>query len=299
MKDKRIWIVIGCILVIGSGVTYYTNSYVRSQINSDEMVAQANTELWASGRTGISGNINPREGDAVAADEVMAEGMIETTASREAGASALQYGAPGSVPENSPAEADIAGAGADEAQLQEPLEEPAGAAVAAEILEDGPAQALAPVPISPLTGARGREEKAMLITDYRQRLEDLDNQIQKMRGEDAGESSSNVYSIKTSAETELKLWEGELGTIYNALLEMLSIEDAAELASEQQEWLKNRDLKAAEGTARNSSSVESLSYAATLVSLTRDRAYELAGRYEEANGITAKSEADIAAPASP
>ncbi len=31
MKDKRIWIVIGCILVIGTGVTHYTKYYVNSQ----------------------------------------------------------------------------------------------------------------------------------------------------------------------------------------------------------------------------------------------------------------------------
>lgn len=31
MKDKRIWIVIGCILVIGTGVTHYTKYYVKNQ----------------------------------------------------------------------------------------------------------------------------------------------------------------------------------------------------------------------------------------------------------------------------
>ena len=31
MKEKRIWIVIGCILVIGTGVTHYTKYYVNSQ----------------------------------------------------------------------------------------------------------------------------------------------------------------------------------------------------------------------------------------------------------------------------
>ena len=31
MKDKRIWIVIGCILFIGTGVTHYTKYYVNSQ----------------------------------------------------------------------------------------------------------------------------------------------------------------------------------------------------------------------------------------------------------------------------
>ena len=138
------------------------------------------------------------------------------------------------------------------------------------------------MPISPLTGSRTREYKVSLIVDYRKRLEDLDTQILKMREE---ETDSNVYSIKTSAETELKLWEGELNSIYNALMEMLSQEDAAKLASEQQEWLKNRDARAAESSGRNSGSMEGISYAAALVSLTRDRAYELAGRYEEANGV--------------
>ena len=138
------------------------------------------------------------------------------------------------------------------------------------------------MPISPLTGARTREYKTNLMVDYRKRLEDLDTQILKMREE---ETDSNVYSIKTSAETELKLWEGELNSIYNALMEMLSQEDAAKLASEQQEWLKNRDARAAESTGRNSGSMEGISYAAALANLTRDRAYELAGRYEEANGV--------------
>ena len=151
------------------------------------------------------------------------------------------------------------------------------------------------MPISPLTGSRTREYKVSLIVDYRKRLEDLDTQILKMREE---ETDSNVYSIKTSAETELKLWEGELNSIYNALMEMLSQEDAAKLASEQQEWLKNRDARAAESSGRNSGSMEGISYAATLVSLTRDRAYELAGRYEEANGVFYEEE-DSSQPASP
>ena len=34
MKDKRIWIVIICILVIGTGVTHYTKYYVKRPGNS-------------------------------------------------------------------------------------------------------------------------------------------------------------------------------------------------------------------------------------------------------------------------
>ncbi len=211
------------------------------------------------------------EGRGVPEAETAAAGEAKLAEETEA---AAVYSGPGSVPQ------EVSGAsGTDEAGAF--VQERAGELAAALVLEDGPGASAAAVPegapeeteavpISPLTGARVREEKAALVSDYRQRLEDLDNQIQKMREEDAAESASNVYSIKTSAETELKLWEGEMGTIYNGLLELLSQEDAAALAAEQQEWLKNRDLKAAEGTVRNSS-VESLGYAATLVSLTRDR----------------------------
>ena len=148
------------------------------------------------------------------------------------------------------------------------------------------------MPISPLTGAKENGAKTVLAIDYRQRLMDLDSQIQKMREQ---ETDSNVYSIKTSAETELRMWEGELNSIYNALLELLPQEDAARLASEQQEWLKTRETRAAENTGKSGGSVDRIGYSATMASLTRDRAYELAGRYEQANGLPAQEEEETAA----
>lgn len=212
-------------------------------------------------------------------------------ASKEAGPGGTVSGNTGSGaagPGAAPA-AEAAGAFAsDQAApaMADEAEETAAAGTAVAAASGGAAvpetAAAEDMPISPLTGARTREYKTNLMVDYRKRLEDLDTQILKMREE---ETDSNVYSIKTSAETELKLWEGELNSIYNALMEMLSQEDAAKLASEQQEWLKNRDARAAESTGRNSGSMEGISYAAALANLTRDRAYELAGRYEEANGV--------------
>ena len=148
------------------------------------------------------------------------------------------------------------------------------------------------MPISPLTGAKENGAKTVPAIDYRQRLMDLDSQIQKMREQ---ETDSNVYSIKTSAETELRMWEGELNSIYNALLELLPQEDAARLASEQQEWLKTRETRAAENTGKSGGSVDRIGYSATMASLTRDRAYELAGRYEQANGLPAQEEEETAA----
>ena len=238
MKDKRIWIVIGCILVIGTGVTHYTKYYVNSQ--GAAMMA----EITAGAEETAASSFAP------------ALGQLDT----ETGGADAGMAAGRAAPATPPAMADAA-----EETMASDTAGSAGAGEGAAVSETASEKDM---PISPLTGARTREYKASRIVDYRKRLEDLDTQILKMR-----------------EETELKLWEGELNSIYNALMEMLSQEDAAKLASEQQEWLKNRDARAAESSGRNSGSMEGISYAAALVSLTRDRAYELAGRYEEANGV--------------
>lgn len=312
MKEKRIWIVIGCILVIGTGVTHYTKYYVNSQgaammaeitAGAEDTAAapsfapalgQLDTETggadagMAAGRaapatpaerrmTGDAGPGNAASGNAASGDAgpgSAAPGSAASGNAAYAAAPAAEAAGAFSSDHAAPAMADAA-----EETMASDAAGSAGAGEGAAVSETASEKDM---PISPLTGARTREYKASLIVDYCKRLEDLDTQILKMREE---ETDSNVYSIKTSAETELKLWEGELNSIYNALMEMLSQEDAAKLASEQQEWLKNRDARAAESSGRNSGSMEGISYAAALVSLTRDRAYELAGRYEEANGV--------------
>ena len=257
MKEKRIWIVIGCILVIGTGVTHYTKYYVNSQ--GAAMMAEITAGAEETAASSFAPALGQLDTETGGADAGMAAGRAApaTPAERRMTGDA----GPGNAASGNAASGDAGPGSAD----------PGNAAYAA-------------APAAEAAGAfpSDHEYKASLIVDYRKRLEDLDTQILKMREE---ETDSNVYSIKTSAETELKLWEGELNSIYNALMEMLSQEDGAKLASEQQEWLKNRDARAAESSGRNSGSMEGISYAAALVSLTRDRAYELAGRYEEANGV--------------
>ena len=325
MKDKRIWIVIGCILVIGTGVTHYTKYYVNSQ--GAAMMAEISAgaeETAASSFAPALGQLDTETGGADAGMAAAGRAAPATPAERrmtgDAGpgntASGNTASGDAGLASAGPGSAALGGAGSgDAAYAKAPAAkaaaEPFSSGQAAPAMADAAGETMASdtaggagegaaaseenMPISPLTGSRTREYKVSLIVDYRKRLEDLDTQILKMREE---ETDSNVYSIKTSAETELKLWEGELNSIYNALMEMLSQEDAAKLASEQQEWLKNRDARAAESSGRNSGSMEGISYAATLVSLTRDRAYELAGRYEEANGVFYEEE-DSSQPASP
>ena len=283
MKDKRIWIVIGCILVIGTGVTHYTKYYVNSQ--GAAMMAEISAGAEETAASSFAPALGQLDTETGGADAGMAAGRAApaTPAERRMTGDA----GPGNAASGNAASGDAGPGSADPGNAAYAAEETmasdtAGSAGAVEGAAVSETASEKDMPISPLTGARTREYKASLIVDYRKRLEDLDTQILKMREE---ETDSNVYSIKTSAETELKLWEGELNSIYNALMEMLSQEDGAKLASEQQEWLKNRDARAAESSGRNSGSMEGISYAAALVSLTRDRAYELAGRYEEANGV--------------
>ena len=105
--------------------------------------------------------------------------------------------------------------------------------------------------------------------DYADRKIKLPEKMQEQ------ETDSNVYSAKTSAETQLKMWDGELSTVYNALLEALPQEEAQSLANEERDWLKKRESDAADSSGKSGNS---LSYASSMVNQTRERAYELAKR---------------------
>ena len=311
MRDKRIWIVIACILVIGSGLTKYTHSFVSRSGGSaggEAAVSMAAAGEYPAALADSSPAASALEQEAAAqAGGGQGPGLQSRTApgpgeasdqaaAGEAGtlASVQESAAPGqetaaaadgeAVPEAAafgaaPATASPETAGGDSAS-ESPDDagtEGNAADIAADAASAPEETTAADEPISPLVGARPAERSSGSGTDYRQRLEDLDAQIERIQKE---EQESNVYSIITSAESELKMWESELNTIYTALLAALSQEDAAGLAQEQQEWMQNREAKAAESSGKGGS-MESLGYAAALVSITRDRAYELVERYED------------------
>ena len=311
MRDKRLWIAIAYIFVIGSGLTKYTHSFVSRSGGSaggEAAVSMAAAGEYPAALADSSPAASALEQEAAAQagggqgpglQSRMAPGPGEASdqaAAGEAGtlASVQESAAPGqetaaaadgeAVPEAAafgaaPATASPKTAGGDSAS--ESPDDAGTEGTAADIAADAASApeetTAADEPISPLVGARPAERSSGSGTDYRQRLEDLDAQIERIQKE---EQESNVYSIITSAESELKMWESELNTIYTALLAALSQEDAAGLAQEQQEWMQNREAKAAESSGKGGS-MESLGYAAALVSITRDRAYELVERYED------------------
>lgn len=118
------------------------------------------------------------------------------------------------------------------------------------------------------------------VSPYKKRLLDLDSQIQKNR--DSQTVSSINSSAKTAATNELRLWDSELNTIYNEILERLDREDSEKLVEEQRAWLKTRDSLAMDAAKKSQSgSMESLEYTVSLTESTRMRAYELVEIYEE------------------
>lgn len=240
MKNRRIWIIIACILIVGAAVTWYTNSYVK-QSRGMEAGQEAEGAPMAAAAQPFSGGVKEAEDGGLA-----------------------------QVKEPGAASARVAAV---------PAESLAAAEEKSEVLMDravsSPSSALTITPLSPLEGEGAAAESEG--ADYRRRLEELDRQIASLEEENAG---ANVYSVQTSAASELKLWESEMNNIYSALLDELPDREAVLLADEQQKWLKDRDMKAAGGEAR-APSLRSVEYTAGLADLTRERAYELAGRYEE------------------
>lgn len=112
------------------------------------------------------------------------------------------------------------------------------------------------------------------------RLEELDAQIAKNHAAD--QENSKNYSVKARAESELKLWEAELESIITTLNDRLDSDKQEELAKKQREWYRQRETKAIEASGKkNTSSLAELEYTFSLVSATRERAYELANEYEQ------------------
>lgn len=309
MKNRRIWLVILCILVVGVLVTRYTNSVISSRESKQEM----------AGLPG-AGNSAGDKAEEAEAPQASATGAPETTAGAPAPAMAAAKesrtqprtagkqdmdgaqteagatSADAAAPAEAAAAADEAAPAAETLAAETAAEPAAGpgagpGAAARAVTEAGPGPGAGPgaaadqqpasMPASPLEGVGGRPEYIALApdTDYRQRLVDLDNQIEKLRKED---KDSSAYSLKASAESELRLWEGEMNTIYNALLDELDDEGAASLAAEQQEWMKGREARAVENNAKNGAgNLEGVGVTAALTALTRSRAYDLVDRYEE------------------
>lgn len=249
-RNRGIWGIIACILIVGLIVTFSTSKYITHQEETERIeMAAAETVEAAAGNSSVfdSGEGAP---EMAAADGSMAKSVTEAGPG------------PGAALE------------ADEELPDEPV--PASApTVTAAVEEDQTVL----IEISPLEGSA--TNPAINQTEqrkyYLERLRDLDARIRKMRSE---ETDSTTYSMKNAAEKERKLWDHELNIIYGAVLDQMDEEAAQKLVEEERIWMKQRDSDAMEAAKKFSGgTMEGLEYTASLAESTKARAYELVEVY--------------------
>ncbi len=293
----KIWMVILGILAAGTGITCLTNTYVTRQI-----AKMAETEPHRQEYM----RVLPEEESADRGQGMAEDAMPE----------AIEEGAPaGVLPEGedfaSAGEAPEAAKVFDKEQIGEDAEdlsaaEDAGDLSAAEDAGDlsavGNAEELpqadkaeaADIGQAPLAERAVRNspaDEAVLeiaeyptdlqegLKEYRERFPQIDRQIEQMR---KSETENNVYSVKTAAQTEQRIWEREMEGIYRLLCDSLDAMACEKLKKEQQEWVQLRDSLAEEAAKKNSGgSLESVDYIASIASSNRERAYALLEKYQE------------------
>ena len=107
---------------------------------------------------------------------------------------------------------------------------------------------------------------------------ELDDQAEKRRSVSA---DSNANALKAAAESERKLWESKMQSILETLEQQLSGDEKTAFFTEQRSWVRDRESTAVANSKKQSgSALEELEYIRSLCDLTRERVYDLAGRYE-------------------
>lgn len=257
MKNKGILFVMAGIIAVGVLVTTCTSFYVEKQAGSAQSIVAEVAEIHASTDMETLAGAMPADveeampgaraamGDIAAATEVTDESSKES-------------------------DSDLAVETSPETDMISPLDNP--------VPEAGQMQGTT-------TEEGVAANKSLMIveqtakTDYRARMTELDSQVLKIREE--GTESTN-YSLKTAAENELKLWDSELNAVYNDILNQVNEEEAANLVTEERDWMKKRDALAVEAAKKSAGgTLEGLEYTASLAASTRDRAYQLADVYEQ------------------
>lgn len=275
-RNRGIWIVIGSILVIGILVTFATFSFVKSKdsTTNSSVVSGYSEDSPLSKEEKAAGSDTVRQisPDIMMQKEVQKKSAaVETEASSESTTSEENS-------ENAQLQ-DTQGPMMKRALMAEP------AAGDTDTSEESETQSVGPEPvITPITpDSKAKTAQAAAPDEsadyFKKHFKELDAQIKKMREDSA---DSNTYSMKALADKELKLWNREQNTIYEAISESLPEDSKRKLEALQQSWIKDRDLKAEEAAKKYSGgSLEELEYTASLAESTRERAYELVTEYEE------------------
>ena len=279
---KRLALVAG-IVIAGSSITAYTNHYITTQerMYAIETIAEAippsvQTETEATEAVPSSRLGSVRVQDPYVPEHTQTYQESESKQNSEESPAAAFCAEP-------PALGTAAEDGVDLTQPMEAAEADMDMETESLPPEEGlpeemPAAGAAKQPAPVYERNLVSEEEPSSYEKNKERLEELDRQIQQMRD---SQVESTAYSIKSLAETEMKLWETELNSVYTQIMEHLNADEQQALAKNQRQWMNDRDAQA-EKAAPNSSggSIESAEYTASLASSTRQRAYDLLESYQ-------------------
>lgn len=262
---KRLALVVG-ILIVGTSITAYTDHYITKQ---ESMYAIEDIARPLSPTEQADGD-ESRERSAPRLQSIGVQESVDAAKEAEI------------LEEESAAETE-----SRESSLTQPMKSSVLAETSApvseaipeqEILTDEAAARAAKQPALASVNIVQTEETPSAYEENKERLEELDRQIQQMRD---SQVESTAYSIKSLAETERKLWETELNNIYTQIMGTLNGDEQQALARNQRQWMNDRDAQA-EKTAPKSSggSIESAEYTASLAASTRQRVYDLLESYQ-------------------
>ena len=279
---KRLALVAG-IVIAGSSITAYTNHYITTQerMHAIETIAETippsvQTETEATEAVPSSRLGSVRVQDPYVPEHTQTYQESESKQNSEESPAAAFCAEP-------PALGTAAEDGVDLTQPMEAAEADMDMETESLPPEEGlpeemPAAGAAKQPAPVYERNLVSEEEPSSYEKNKERLEELDRQIQQMRD---SQVESTAYSIKSLAETEMKLWETELNSVYTQIMEHLNADEQQALAKNQRQWMNDRDAQA-EKAAPNSSggSIESAEYTASLASSTRQRAYDLLESYQ-------------------
>lgn len=316
-QDRKIWLLILGVVILGMGITFLTKSYVSSrqkELSQSHLAQYADSsEEMATeppeSEKGEDGGASPLSdaGPAVAAAEAQAQDI-----SGPGAAPAGPPGSPDTVKSRSTSDAadgisgrTAGGLTASDSGEGAAAPEAPGRAASGEALEAPPFPGdeagmadLAPALLaeadpdsSPEAEESAVEEKKTAewavesAEDYQtklkeceNRLAELDIQIERMRSQ---ETENTLQSVKSAARTEQGIWERELDSVYVLLVTSLDEGQGELLRASQQQWIEARDAAALEAARKGGGgSLESVEYIASIAASTRLRVYELVKQYQ-------------------
>lgn len=292
-RDFKIWSVILAIAILGTVITSLTKSYVGVQ-------RQQMAESYVSDQPEIAFSGEADSPKALAAQPEAVVQSEAALAAQAAGGIAAFEGLPESTDTIEPASSAY-----EEVQKEKTLSEPLSETLAAEgepliteksklLSEEVPEESAEPQMLLQDSrkedGGAAAEDKFVLkqeleewdyhkaLAEYPERLSRLDAQIEQMR---SSETDNTVQSVKSAAQIEQRIWEGELDGVYSLLMESLEEEEGSKLRASQQQWIEERDSKALEASKKSSgASMESVEYITSVTASTRARVYELVKQYQ-------------------